>query len=320
MKGKKELAILFFVIAVLVYYIFSEKSEKTHYELPDVQRIKKDDISKLNIRKKDSEIALIKENGKWLISEKKYPADNSLVDKMLEDMSGLKLTALASESEKYAIYELDKKNRIQVEAYKGDSLLRKLSIGKPASSYRHTFIMLDDDHRVSHSEGNIKSDFDKTISELRDKNVMSFQDDIMELTLKKDKDEITIAKAIAPVSVDISEKQVEEQKTEEAGPKWMTSNGKSVKASEVDGIINTLSNLQCDEFIEDKTKEDFTYPIFTATLKGVNIYAISIFEKRQDNKYPAISSESEYPFLISKWKANKIMKEPGSLMENPETN
>ncbi len=314
MKGKKELAILFFIIAVLVYYIFSEKSEKTHYELPDVEKIIKDDISKLNIRKKDSEIALIKENDRWLISEKKYPADNTLVDKMLEDITGLKLTALASESKKYAIYELDKKDRIQVEAYKGDSLLRKMSIGKPASSYRHTFVMLDDDHRVFHSEGNIKSDFDKTISELRDKKVMAFQDDITELTLKKDKEEITILRGVAPVPVEVTKKGEEEQKPQEAGPKWTTVDGKAVKENEVDGIINTLSDFRCDEFIEDKTKEDFKSPVFQATLKGVNIYSISIFEEK-DSKYPAISSENNYPFLISEWKANKIMNDLESLVE-----
>jgi hypothetical protein len=169
---------------------------------------------------------------------------------------------------------------------------------------------------VFHAEGNIKSDFNKTISDLRDKTVMAFTDDITEIILKKGREEMTVVKATAPVSVDVIREQSkeEEQKTEDPGPKWTTADGKKVKENEVDDIVNTLSSLLCDEFIEDRTKDDFKSPIFTATLKGVNTYMIFLFEKK-DNQYPAISSESEYPFLISEWKADKIMKDFGSLVE-----
>ena len=312
MKGKKEIAILIFVIAVLAFYLSSQKDEKTHYKLPDVKEIQTDTISQIKIKKKESEIVLRKESDKWIIGDKKYPADNAMVENMLKAISGLRLTVLASESKNYSIYKLDEKNRVEVEAYKGDTLLRKIYIGKPASSYRHTFVMIGDDHRVYHAGGNIKVDFDKKISDLRDKTVMAFNDDIMEVVLKKGEEEITIARATAPVSVDVTEEQ-----DEEAMPKWTVSDGREVKESEVETILNALSDFRCDGFIEDKTKEDFKAPIFTVTLKGVDSYTISFFEKKE-GRYPAISSESEYPFLVSEWKADKIMKEPDSLKEEKQ--
>lgn len=315
MKLKKEFAILFFIIAVLVFYIYSEKGDKTHYDLPDVEKIKTEDISKLNIRKQDSEIVLIRENDTWLVGPKKFPADSSIVDRMLEGISGLTLTALASESRNYSIYELDEKHRIDVDTYKGNELIRKVSIGKPAPSYRHTFILLDEDHRVFHANGNIKSDFDKKMSDLRDKKVMSFNEDILEIVLKKDREELTIIRRTAPLSVDVTDQKEGEQETEDTGPKWTTADGKAVKENEVEGIINTLSNFVADSFIEEKTKEDLQSPVFTATLKGVNAYTISLFTKN-DNQYPAVSSGSEYPFLISEWKANKIMKDINTLVLN----
>lgn len=316
MKGKKEFAILFFIIAVLVFYIYSEKGEKTHYELPEITRIDADDISKITITKSGEEITLVRENDKWFAGEQKYPADSTVIDNMVGNIAGLKLTALASESKSYSIYELDKDKRIEVEGYKGDELLRKIIIGKPAASYRHTFVMLDDDHRVFHAEGNIKNSFDKKVSDLRDRTVMRFSDDITDLVIKKGDEEIKIARASAPVSVDITGEEGEARKTQEAGPKWTTADGRPVKESEIDGIINTLSSFQCDEFLEDETKDDFKSPIYTAALAGVNTYTISIFEKTGD-KYPAVSSESPYPFLIAEWKANKIMKEPESLINLP---
>ncbi len=92
----------------------------------------------------------------------------------------------------------------------------------------------------------------------------------------------------------------------------IAADGSPVKAEEIDEIISSLSNFQCDEFIEDRKKDDFKSPLFTLTLKGINTYTISLFEK-EDDQYPGISSESEYPFFISEWKAKRIMKELDSL-------
>lgn len=314
MKSKKEIAILFFIISVLAFYISSQKDEKTHYELPDVSKIETNEIAKISIKKKGSEILLVKEGDKWLVSDKKYPADSSMVDKMIDAISGLTLTALASESKNYGIYELDEKGRVEVEAYKGDKLLRKITIGKNTPTYHQTFVMLDDDHRVYHSKGTIRREFDRTVSELRDKKVMSFNDEISELILKKAEKEMSILRVSAPVSVDMTDEKDEKTAPEAVMPKWTTSDNRAVKEAEVDGIVNTLSDYLCDEYIEDKTKEDFESPIFTATLKGINTYTISFFEK-QDEKYPAISSQSEYPFLVSAWKADKIMKDFKGLIE-----
>ena len=109
----------------------------------------------------------------WLVGTHKYPADSSSVDKMLKQVTGISLSALASESKSYSIYELDNDRKIEVRAYKGDEIVRTISIGKPASSHRHTFVMIDDDHRVFHAEGNIQADFSRTVPDLRDKKVMA---------------------------------------------------------------------------------------------------------------------------------------------------
>ena len=316
MKGKKEIAILFFIMAVLVFYIKSEKGDKTTYKLPDIDKIETGDVSKLTINKKGSEIVLLKENSTWLISPQKYPADPSTVDKILTQISGLSLAALASESKNYSIYELDNERKIEVKAFNGDDIIRTISLGKTASSNRHTFVMIDDDHRVYHAEGNIRTDFNKTVPELRDKKVMAVQDEISEMTLQMGDKKMTIVKATAPVSVDVNEKKTGEQPVE-AGPKWTTADDKPVKDSEIDSIIGSLSDYRCDEFIEGKTKQDFTSPVYTALFKGTKEYSISFYEK-QDEKYPAVTSESEYPFMVSEWKAKKIMKELDSRIKTEQ--
>ena len=316
MKGKKEIAILFFIMAVLVFYIKSEKTDKTSYELPDITKIETGDISSFTISNADSEIVLVKENNTWLVGPKKYPADPSTIDKMLTQISGISLTALASESKNYSLYELDNDKKIEVKAFKGDNVIRNISIGKPASSYKHTFVMIHDDHRVYHAEGNIRTDFSRSIPELRDKKVMAVQDEITELVLHAGDTTMTIMKAAAPVSVDVNETKPDDPPADQ-GPKWITADGRPVKDSEIDSIIDRLADYRCDEFIEEKTKQDFTSPVYTAVFKGTKEYSISFYEK-QNEKYPAVTSENEYPFMVSEWKAKQIMKELDSLIASEQ--
>ena len=315
MKAKKEYIIPILIIIAVSIYLFVQKSGKIHYTLPDIQKLEKNDISKVRIKKGDSTIVLVREDDKWFVGPKQFLADTSVVDQMLESIGSLTLSALVSESKNDFIYDLDEKNRIEVEAYQKDTVLRRINIGKPALSHRHTFVKLDNDHRVYHCQGSITNLFTKTIPELRDKEVMSIKEDITELTLEKGKAKITARKLLIPPSTDIqTAKDKQEKETMEPTIKWVTDKDIPVKETEIDEIVTTLSKLRCDSFIEGKTKEDFASPNYTVSLKGINTYSISIFDKTE-NRYATVSSQSKYPFYIAEWQAKKIMKELDSLKE-----
>lgn len=315
MKGKKELAILCFVIVVLIFYISSHKSGRTRYALPELKAIHADEISRMSIRKGDSEIIVQKENEHWLVGPRKYPADKTRISAMIQNMGAMRLSALASESENYALYELDDNKRIDVALYKGEEEIRRVGIGKPASSYRHTFVRISDDPRVYHAAGNFRNDFDTTISNLRDKKVMAISDDITQVVLRKGTDSLTIQRADTPMSGEPSkEGQKSSADQNEAPPRWKTDQGEAVKTAEVEQIINALSNFQCDGFIEDRTKDDFAAPEYSVTLTGAKAYTISFHDKK-DGQYTALSSENAYPFLVSEWKAKRIMKDFKDLIE-----
>lgn len=321
MKGKRELAVLFFVIVALIFYISSHKSGKTRYELPELEAVKADDISRVSVRKGDSEIIVEKDNDQWRVGPRKYPADRTRVNAMIQDLGGMKLSALASESKNYTLYELDDKMRIDAALYKGDDVVRRVGIGKPASSSSHTFVRIGDDPRVYHAAGNFRSDFDTTVSNLRDKKVMTFSDDITQIVLKKGSDLLIIQRTEAPMStetpmsVEPSKKGQDSSSWKSETPvRWKTDRGQEVKTAEIEQMVNTLSNFQCDGFIEDRTKDDFASPEYSVTLTGARSYVIS-FHDKTDGRYAAVSSESEYPFLVSEWKARRIMKDFKELIE-----
>ena len=322
MQAKREYIILILVIAALSLYLFMKKADKTHYSLPELSPLAQEEITRLTINKKDSQLLLEQENDRWLIHPQKYPADSAMITKMLETLADLTLTAMVSESENYLIFDLDEENRISVEAFQGENLARRLDIGKAAPSNRHTFVKLADDSRVYHAAESFRDRFDKEISALRDKQVMKIEDQeaVSELILMSEKDSIHILRATIPPAVDLNQEgdeQGEEAPPAEPPAKWQTAEGEAVKEEPIDTLITTLSDLKCDQYVEDGKKEDYTEPTLTVSLKGVQDYEFSLYQK-EDNKYPATSSGNEYPFLIPEWRAKKINLEISELVETSE--
>ncbi len=321
MKVKRELFILIAVIAALSLYIFLQKRGKTHYALPALEKIAAPDIAKITIRKGSSEITLERDHERWLILPQKYPADPSQVKDMIDGVGSPTLTALASESKNYGIYDLDDNQRTSVEIAGPRGALRKMDIGKTAPSHRHTFVRIGDDHRVYHASGNLKGTFDKDVLALRDKSVLKIDGEVAKISLSEGKKQITFLMRPEPAPPPGAEGETSSGKQGEGEGKehsrWMTADGKSAVDAEVEEIIDTAKNLRCDGFVEDKTKEDLKNPLFTLTLKGTAEFTLSLFEKKED-RYVATSSGSDFPFLLSEFTVKRIRKDPDSLIEGGE--
>ncbi len=314
MKRKTETILLVLIIAALTAYLVLKKTERTHYSLPELPRIDKEDITRITIRKGDSEFTLKRDGDRWRILPEGYPVDGAAIDRMLETIGGLRLTAMASASENYAVYDLHESERVQVTAFKGDDLLLSIGVGKAAPSHRHTFVGLTDDSRVYHAEKNFRSSFDRDVSALRDKQVLKVDEEVSEIILTAGKKSLHILRATAPVDVDPDQEQAEvkEENAEEGVLHWETLEGKPVHEKEIDSLVKTLSNLKCDGYLEDK-KGDLGDPTFSVSLKGSKNYEFSLYGER-DGKTVATSSENGDPFLISDWKAKRIRKELDQLV------
>ena len=309
MKRRAETIVLVLIIAALTAYLVLKKTEKTHYRLPELPRIDREDITRITIRKGGSELSLKRDGDCWRILPEGYPVDGAAIDHMLETIGGLRLTAMASASENYAIYDLQEGERVQVNAFKGDDLLMSIGIGKAAPSHRHTFVKLTDDSRVYHAEKNLRNYFDKEASALRDKQVLKVDEEVSEIILTAGKKSLHILWGTAPVEANPDQEQAEvkEENAEEGVLHWETLEGKPVQEKEIDSLVKTLSNLKCDGYLTDK-KGELGDPTFSVSLRGSKNYEFSLYGER-DGKTAATSSENDDPFLISDWKAKRIRKE-----------
>ncbi|MGD9119373.1 MAG: DUF4340 domain-containing protein [Desulfobacterales bacterium] len=322
MKVKKEYIILLLIIVGLSFYLFMRSSDRTHYQLPELTGLDRGTITKIEISNEGDTILLKKKDNQWYLEPKGYLADTGKVDDMLTVFENFSLAALVSESKDYQRYDLQPDKRITAKAWQEDVLLRNLDIGKAAPSFRHTFVKLADDSRVYHANDNFRSQFEQTQDSLRDRSVLSFNaGDIQAVHITKDQASIELVRN--EVSVEPAAPQAEKPETTPPAAakfEWQDRSGKKVNDQELNRLLTTLGGLKCSGYIDDRNKDSFTDPIYTVRLNGIQEHQLDIFAKLEKDAedYPAISSGSNYPFLLSASQAQQMMKDPAEMLKKPE--
>jgi hypothetical protein len=322
MKMKKEYLILAAVIVGLSIYLFARKTDRALYELPQLPEVSGSKISKIEISGPEGTAVLNRVDEDWRIGPQEYPASKNKVQQMIDTIEDLTLTALISESKDYIRYDLSDDKKVSVKAWTGDSLSREFEVGKAASSFQHTFVKLAGDPRVYHARDNFRNKFDQKVNDLRDKSVLSFTvGDIQEVNLAKGSQSLLFGRKQAPPDKKSdSETADKDQPPKKAEMVWQTADGRRADQAKLDRLLSTLAQLSCEDFIDDRKKEDFSDPIFTIQVKGTQAYSLSIFAKLKEDadNYPAISSQNAYVFLLEGWKADSLMPKFDEILEKAE--
>ncbi len=314
MKLKKEYALLGIVILALGLYLFFNRQDQVHYRLPEPPPIETTDITRIEIGKAGATVTLERqEDTQWRLKPGDYPADAAQVERMLKTMSELQVTALVSETQSYARYDLDVDRKIEVRAYQGDELLRRFDIGKAASTFRHTHVRMGDDQNVYHAAGSFRWEFDKPVDELRDKTVFDVdRAAITKITLTVDDQVLVVQKAPPPPADQKAAPEAEnaapagEQTAPAPEDRWVTPEGQAVAA--VDQLLADLAPLKCSAFLGADQRASLTDPQYRLQLEGQATQTLEIFPAPSEtpNEFAGISSDSPYPFKLTEFDVAKI--------------
>ncbi len=314
MKIQKEYLILIAVICILVVIlIISSGRDRMTYKLPQLDKIEQNSINKIEIITPEDSILLEKSQDEWLIMPQEYAVDTDKVEEMLDVIGSLTLTELVSDKENYQRYELDEENRIHVKAFKGEKLIREFFIGKVSSTYSHTYVRLTDSIHVFHARDSFQSTFEQNKSGLRDKLVMEFgQEEITTLVLEGEFGSLELNKELRTANT--------KEEEPEASPKeeevWLTIDGEEADTSVINSVLSKLSNLNCDYFLDEEEKQEFEDPVYTLIARGEKDYKLEIYQQREDeDEYPSLSSENKFPFLLTKYMAESLMKKPNDIFK-----
>ena len=324
MKIKKEFFILGIIICGLLIYVFQRKADRINYQLPLIPSVAQKDITKIELSKGETPIVIQKKDDRWYIDPQGYLADSSKVKEMLHRIKQFSLAALVSESKNYNRYDLDDQNKIQVKAWQGQALKRDFLIGKTASGSQHTFVRLAGDDRVYQAQENLRGKFEVTVDNLRDKIVLAFDpSEIHKIKVVKGDESITLTRTPETAEDSPSEEadpQSAEPPAEKVKTTWQAADGNMLDETRLNRLLSTLSKLNCQKYIDDRQKEEFTDPVYAIVLKGTKDYSLSIFDRtgEGDENYPAVSSGNDYPFVLSKWQAEELLKAPNEIVEKPK--
>ncbi len=308
---RNELIILAVVIVALAAYVMLRHRGEVHYELPRLKPVAAEKLDRITIEKGDRTVTLNRTDDNWIIQSTGYRADKTKVEKMLNSLADLTITALAGAEGGLSRYQLDEDDRITVRAWAGDELLRDIRIGKTAASYRHTFVQLPDDDRVYHGSGNLRSSFDTDAAGLRSKRILAFdRTAVTRVDLVMGDSHLEMVRGTA---------QVDPNDTAAKPVAWTDGDGKELDATRIDSLLNDLETMQCSTFLDVNdaaVKED---PALVITINDGQDHRLSLFspEDKEKDDWPASSTICETPFTIPKWKAEQLTKDFASYYPQP---
>ncbi len=295
---KKEYLILILIIVILGGYLVLKKEDGRHYTLPKPPSVDTEKIDRLTVEKKEQTVVFNRTASGWVVTEQAYPADDRKVEKMLNVMSGLTLSALVSEKQDVARYELDPSRALTVTAFQGDTPAMAFQIGKTAPTLNHTFVMLKNDPRVYHANDSFRSVFNQSVDEFRDRQVLTFpENDIQKIILQTPEKQVVLT-ARKPAA----------DEAKKSTPVFLYPDGTSPDPKTVSNLLSSLSALTCDRFVTntDKTDLEASSPRLAVILENGTSRVLKLFGPDGEESVAAISSMSDYVFSLKPRVADDI--------------
>lgn len=307
---KKEYIIPILIIIALAAYLVLRSTDQTNYELPSLEALENAKIDRLQVTTgENNPIEIEKKDEQWLIEPQGYPADKTKVKNMVEAAADLTVTELISESANYQRYELNDDKKINVKVFEGGNKAREFDLGRVAPTFKHTFARLAGNPNVYYVKGALKTTFDHTVKTLRDKTVLSFRvENVQGLEIQKGEMDLRIAKKEIPAEDDKKAEDNEKKDTEEDNsspppePKtqWQDEQDQPVDQASVDGLLGILSNLKCEQYLEDNAGDTLKNPTWTVTVKtDSDSHTLAVFltaDREENDRISATSSANKYAF------------------------
>ena len=306
-----ELLILASLIVLLLLYIMLRSAAGFSYKLPSFSPIDETDIQSIRWNHKgSSELSLVKDGAEWYIGAAKYPAKQSYVDTLLQQLSRPDLQDLVSKSGNLLTFGLNSEQAFKLEAFGDSRSLRLFYVGKSSSSGRYSFVRLsEDDSRVFTLSENLTAILEKSIDDLRDRLVVSFASgeieklQIRELELEDQEDTKTVF-------------------VEKKDGKWQIPGDVTWNEEEIERLVNRFAGMNAQNFIPEfpKNLEKKVYELKFIAKGGVN-YTIEIATKPldKDQGYAAKSSSYGFPFTLNNYTVESMLKDFGFVKEDQES-
>lgn len=304
----KKLLLSLGAIAVLVLYIVFSGWQKS----PDVPDLAwKDALTDIRITAPGNSLHLYQKDGSWVVGDQAYPVDKSTVDSISKKLTELEIDDVISQKGFLEKYDLTPEKCIRVEALKDGAVFRTVCFGKKSSTGRHTYITVDNAKDVYLASGVFDRLLNKTVDQLRDKNIMKIgRDAVMSFQVKYGSHLYVFDKSKREKKEPVTEKDEKEIKEPKKVMEdvWTCKGFEKVELdkNKVNRLLSGLDPLRAAGFSEIDRKALGPVQAVVKVKAFDKDMEVSIYYKKDEKNYLAVSSESPYVFTLEEWKAKKF--------------
>lgn len=306
-------SVLGLLVIALGLYVGLRNRDRLQYELPSIAAPATTDVEAILVHVAgEDEFRLVRRQDGWFIEPQGYEASEDAVTSMVDVLAEFRITELVSTAGYYDRYDLDEGSRIHITALGEDgSTLLEFSAGKRSPSYNHTYVTVPKDDRVFQAVGDIRRSFDKAVKDIRDKVVMAFDPEtVFGIHVTAGERTLRLNKTLKDEGDRGGESGSSQSSAVSEGVKtavWTSSEGQEWDAEAVEQTIQRLSNLKCSRYAEDD-ESDLSDPILVVEVRGETTQTLFLFDKAEDDTYPARSSETPYAFFLSSWQGSQLIE------------
>lgn len=254
------------------------------------------DPDKLTIENASAVIELAKSDDGWTVGERRYKADTNAADALVNAVKNIRVLDAVAQAGNDTVderYEIDKTNAIVVKAYKGNELVRTLTIGKASSTGSQSYVTLDGKKDIYLVSGTLRDTFKKDVAALRSKSVYAVDtSDLTAVSESMGSTVLSIVKSGDPAA-------------------WTATGGAAnVDAEKAASWAASLTRLNADSWLDD----DFVLPpvseSVTVITAGGKAITVSVYKEGdgEEAKYYGTCSETPYKFSLSRYSAGKYLK------------
>ncbi|MBI5476091.1 MAG: DUF4340 domain-containing protein [Ignavibacteriales bacterium] len=292
-KTTKLLVAIFVILVVIVILLLPSSSDREiSYQLP-IAEVKVDSAAVVKIEIIQPKINVVLENigGKWEVtSPLRAQADPVAVAQLLNGFSQFKVGSLISSNpDKQKLFQVDSSGtRLTLTDRNGK--VTSLIIGKMGPSFSELYFRLPESKDVYLGEGVDTWNVNKSVRDWRDKSILKI-----------------LSETISDITIGIGMKEYSFKRESDS---WR-SGGNVVESNTLNPLLNTLSNLRADDFV-DTVMEINSKPI-TVDVKGVENFSLSLYPSLPDSaKYFVRSTKSTQLFVVSKWTVQQLIQPTGA--------
>ena len=309
----KKTLIMLGVIAALVAAIVLQRTVKFS-SVPSIEQWE-GAADEVVIKKGTApEVKLMKKDGRWIVGEKNYPAEEAVVSGLVKKLDELKLIDLVTKKEFYERFDLSDDRAARVTVKGNGKVLRDILVGKKGGAGDTAYVKFPDKKEVYLANGSLSFELGKDVEGFRTKILLKSPIDSMESVAVKYKGQnYTLVRTVEtlPPPAD-KDKAKEPKKPAETSDKWTVADSKAeVDQTKVRSFAGEFGNIMANSFVADAdlTAKSSGSPMCEITIKsGGKDLVFKIVKAEGKDAYICFSSENPWYAVVNKNKAESLMK------------